>query len=128
MADDPAQVVRDFLSAMEARDLDRARGFLHPGFVMRFPGTGEMSDLQELVTWAKGRYRAVRKVYDGFDTLRGGRVDVVYCRGGLEGEWPDGTPFRNVRFIDRFEVTGGQLLRQDVWNDLAEHRIREGRT
>jgi hypothetical protein len=29
-----------------------------------------------------------------------------------------------VRFIDRFEVVGGLILRQEVWNDLAEVRPR----
>ena len=47
---------------------------------------------------------------------------MVYCAGRLNGVWPNGTAFDNIRFIDRFEVVAGQLMRQDVWNDLAEHR------
>jgi hypothetical protein len=34
--------------------------------------------------------------------------------------WLDGTAFSGIRFIDRFEVAGGLIRRQDVWNDLAE--------
>ena len=47
---------------------------------------------------------------------------VVYARGALSGEWPDGAAFEGVRFIDRFEITGGKIVRQDVWNDIGEAR------
>ena len=40
--------------------------------------------------------------------------------GTLYGEWLDGTAFAESRFIDRFEMEGGLLTRQDVWNDMAE--------
>ena len=49
---------------------------------------------------------------------------VVHCHGTLSGEWPDGEAFAGIRFIDRFEVQGELLHRQDVWNDLGEHRPR----
>jgi hypothetical protein len=45
---------------------------------------------------------------------------VVYCSGTLEGVWLDGSAFSGIRFIDRFEVAGGRIVRQDVWNDLGE--------
>ena len=115
---DPAQTVRDFLSAMEARDLDTARGFLADGFTMTFPGTAPMTTLDELIAWSQPRYRFVRKTYEGFD-LAG---STVYCFGTLSGEWPDGTPFDGIRFIDRFETNAGKLTRQDVWNDMGETR------
>lgn len=113
---DPAQVVRDFLNAMEARDLDTARSFLGDGFTMTFPGTAPMTTLEQLIDWAAPRYRFVRKTYEGFDSAG----DVTYCRGTLSGEWPDGTAFDSIRFIDRFEVENGKLTRQEVWNDIAE--------
>jgi hypothetical protein len=46
----------------------------------------------------------------------------VYCHGTLQGQWPDGSAFEGIRFIDRFLVQAGRLVRQDVWNDLAEHQ------
>ncbi|MFN3938073.1 MAG: nuclear transport factor 2 family protein [Gemmobacter sp.] len=110
--------VRAYLSAMEARDLALAQTFLGPGFEMTFPGGVRMTTLTALVDWAKPRYRFVRKHYDGFDALDG----VCYCFGTLDGEWPDGTPFAGIRFIDRFELSGGLIVRQDVWNDLGEVR------
>lgn len=120
---DPADTVRAFLSAMERRDLNAARGFLGDGFEMMFPGDVRMTSLEELVDWAAPRYRFVTKRYDGFDSLPAPDAGaVVYCHGTLSGEWPDGTPFADIRFIDRFELRGGRLTRQQVWNDIAESR------
>ncbi len=118
---DAAQIVHDYLAAMEARDLDRARSFLGDGFEMVFPGTAPMTTLDDLIEWARPRYRFVKKRYDSFDTAPGaGDATVVFCTGSLFGEWPDGVPFEGIRFIDRFELTGGRITRQDVWNDIAE--------
>ncbi len=117
----PSDTVREFLAAMEARDLEAAQAMLGAGFCMTFPGTQAMHSLTELIDWAAPRYRFVTKTYEGFDALQSqGAHAVVYCRGTLSGEWPDGTPFGGIRFIDRFEVTAGLLTRQDVWNDIAE--------
>ncbi len=119
---DGEAVVRDYLVAMEARDLDRARAHLAPGFAMTFPGGVAMQSLEELVAWAAPRYRFVRKTYERFDAMGA----LVYCFGTLAGEWPDGTAFEGIRFIDRFELAGGRILRQDVWNDMGEIRAGAG--
>lgn len=121
---DPAELVLAYLRAMEARDLETAEAFLGDGFAMVFPGTGPMHGLAELVAWAKDRYRFVTKSYDAVEAFPSGGAAVVYTRGTLAGEWPDGTAFSGIRFIDRFEVTGGRITRQDVWNDLGEVRPR----
>ena len=121
---DPAGIVRAYLAAMEARDLDLARTFMGDGFAMVFPGTAPMTTLEELIAWSKPRYTFVKKTYETFDAMQGaGEAAVVYCHGTLYGEWPDGTPFEGIRFIDRFEVTGGKITRQDVWNDIAEVKV-----
>ncbi|MCR9125170.1 MAG: nuclear transport factor 2 family protein [Rhodobacteraceae bacterium] len=116
-------LVRRFLAAMEARDLQAARACLAPGFTMRFPATPPMTELDQLIAWAAPRYRSVTKAYDGFDVVPGA-PETVYCRGTLAGEWHDGTRFDGIRFIDRFEISAGLLIRQDVWNDMAETRAR----
>ena len=115
-------LIRDYLAAMEARDLNAAQAMLSDDFVMQFPGTEPMTQLSELIAWAAPRYLFVRKTYTGFDTASDGVLAVVYCRGTLQGEWPDGTEFEGIRFIDRFEIVDGKISRQDVWNDLAEVR------
>ncbi|MFT7594159.1 MAG: hypothetical protein ACI8R4_001477 [Paracoccaceae bacterium] len=118
-------IIQAYLAAMEARDLDTARTMLGAGFAMVFPGTDPMTTLAQLIAWSKPRYRFVRKTYDGFDLSQGtGPVDVVYCRGTLAGEWPDGTAFSGIRFIDRFELVAGKITRQDVWNDIAETKAQ----
>lgn len=120
---DPAATVRAFLAAMEARDLAAAEAYLAPGFRMTFPGGVRMGALAELVAWARPRYRFVRKSYEAFETVSG-QPAIVWCHGTLAGEWPDGTAFEGIRFVDRFEVAGGKLSRQDVWNDIAEIKGR----
>lgn len=118
---DAGEIVRGFLAAMEARDIERAQSMLGDGFTMHFPGTGPMRSLEELIAWAKPRYRSVKKTFQGVDVMQGpGRETVVYCRGTLSGEWPDGSSFEGIRFTDRFELEGGKIMRQDVWNDIAE--------
>jgi phenylpyruvate tautomerase PptA (4-oxalocrotonate tautomerase family) len=121
----PAQIVKDYLAAMEERKLDVARAMLGDGFAMTFPGTSPMHALEELIEWSKPRYKFVTKTYDGFDAMQGaGDEAIVYCRGTLQGEYHDGSRFDGIRFIDRFEITGGKITRQDVWNDMAEVRAK----
>ena len=73
------QLVRDYLAAMERRDLAAAKAFLAPGFFMVFPGGARFDSLEELVESAKGRYRSAKKTYERFDAFDGG----VYCFGTL---------------------------------------------
>ncbi|MEM6711005.1 MAG: tautomerase family protein [Pseudomonadota bacterium] len=119
---DGEATVRQFLSHMEARDLDAASAMLGDDFSMTFPGNVAMTRLAELVDWASSRYRAVRKTYERFDTACSNRGLITYCYGTLSGEWLDGDRFDGIRFIDRFEIDGGKLIRQDVWNDMGEMR------
>ena len=121
---DPVQVVRDFLAAMERRDLAAAKAMLAPGFMMIFPGGRRLDTLEQLVESAKTRYRSARKTYERFDVAPGaspaGEAGIVYCFGTLHGELLSGEPYSGVRFIDRFTVAGGRLVDQRVWNDMAE--------
>ena len=119
---DAAEIVKSYLAAMEARELEAAGAMLGDGFRMTFPGTPPMMALSDLIDWAKGRYRFVGKTTDAVETFRSGDSAVVYVRGTLHGEWPDGRAFEGIRFIDRFEVSGGKITRQDVWNDMGEVR------
>lgn len=115
----PESIVLDYLTAMENRDLDTARKHLADDFVMTFPGSGELGSLEQLVTWSKGRYRYVQKTISTVDVAYGMEDLTVFVLGTLRGEWPDGTEFEGVRFIDRFVMHADRLVRQDVWNDLA---------
>ena len=110
------QIVRQYLDAMERRDLAAAKALLAPGFYMLFPGGKRYQSLEALVEGARGRYRSARKTYEGFDTTG----DVVYCYGTLYGELLNGEAYSGIRFIDRFTVRDGKLADQMVWNDMAE--------
>lgn len=118
----PADMVRDYLAAMEARDLEKTRGFLAADFTMVFPGGATFRTPEELAAWAGERYRAIAKTYQGFDETPVEGGTAVYCFGTLSGTWRDGTAFSGIRFIDRFTVADGKLQDQQVWNDLAECR------
>ena len=45
---------------------------------------------------------------------------MVYQTGTLYGEWPDSTPFEGNRYVDRYVVRRGKIVRMEVWNDSAE--------
>jgi len=119
---DPKQVALAYLAAMEARDIDAAEAMLATGFRMTFPGTKPMSNISELIDWAKHRYRFVKKTNETVEAFYEGDCSVVYISGTLSGEWPNGEAFAGIRFIDRFEIKGEKLISQDVWNDIAEER------
>jgi hypothetical protein len=115
-------VAMAFLAALEARDLGAAKALLAPGAVMIFPGGARFETLEQLIEWAAPRYRWVKKTHDHVEALAGDEGGVVYVRGTLFGEWPDGTPFEGIRYIDRFEIADGRITKQDVWNDMGEAR------
>lgn len=120
MPDTAKTMVLGFLAAMEQRDLEKAQSYLAEDFAMSFPGDTRFTKLEELVAWSKNRYRFVSKTIDSIDALPDEGGTVVYCSGTLAGEWPDGSAFASIRFIDRFVVRDGKLAGQEVWNDLAE--------
>lgn len=119
---DPINIVQDFLSVMEARELDAAAGHLAEGFEMTFPGDARMTDLSELINWAASRYRSVTKHGVTYDAGIAAGDPVVFCHGTLAGEWLDGTPFADIRLVDRFTLRDSKIWRQQVWNDIAEVR------
>jgi hypothetical protein len=119
---DAEEIVRAFLAAMQSRNLDLAKTFLAPDFVMCFPGKAQFKKLEELVQWGKQRYQNVGKVIDSIEQSWQRDSTTVYCFGTLYGEWPDGKTFEGIRFIDRFKVVNNLLVTQDVWNDIADVR------
>lgn len=118
----PATLVHNYLSAMEERDLVAAQSYLSDEFVMIFPGSGELTSLRQLVDWSRDHYRLVNKNLVSVTVSYDVDKVQVFVQGTLAGEWPDGTAFDSVRFIDRFEIQNDLLVRQEVWNDLAHAR------
>ncbi len=120
MQDADRELVVRFLALMEARRLDEADALLEPGAAIVFPGGRRFASQREMAAAAGGRYRWVKKRLDRVEAIAGDERSVVYVLGTLYGENAHGVPFAGVRFIDRFEVRGGRICRQEVWNDLAE--------
>lgn len=118
-------VVRAFLAALRARDVEAAQGHLAPNARIVVPGGRVVGSVHEIVENTGARYRAIGKDIERFDVAASGDNVVVYCLGTLQGAWPDGTAFHGIRFIDRFELRDGRIVQQEIWNDAAEHRARK---
>lgn len=126
-----ADMVVAYLAAMEKRDLNAARSFVNEvELELVFPGNRKFSSLDAVVTNSSGRYRKIGKRIserEAWDSNGGVRVMIT---GTLYGEWPDGTPFEGIRFVDWFELRDGKIARQHVWNDSGEEllsRLKEAK-
>jgi len=116
-------IVRDFLAALEMRDVDRAQAYLAPDVRIVVPGGREVRAVADIVANSSRRYRRIGKHIERIEVLDAPPATViVYCLGTLHGAWHDDTPFDGIRFIDRFELRGGRIVLQEVWNDAAERR------
>ena len=93
---------------------------MKPGTIITFTGGREFDHPRGPTGFNARRYRWVKKQMDRFDVCPGADETVVYSIGTLYGEWIDGTPFEGNRYVDRFVVKGGQIVKMDVWNDSAE--------
>ena len=120
---DPEIIVREYLSAMEKRDLDKAKMYLADEFTMVFPGGVNFKKIEDLISWSSKRYKDVKKTFENFDTSLKGPNTTVFCSGYLHGTWLNGQPFSKIRFIDRFSVSDMKITSQNVWNDMGE-RLR----
>ncbi len=123
MSTAPETVVRRFLQALAQRDATGAAAQLAAGAVLVGPGGTAHGSLEALFASSRLRYQFVDKSIEGVEVVeRDSGHAIVYCRGTLFGRWFDGEPFAGIRFIDRFEINGGLITGQWVWNDVALHR------
>lgn len=122
---EPVATVTSFLRALEKGDIAAAVSVTAPGFTMQFPGGVTFKSFEALIAWAQGRYTGIRKAFERIDAAGSGDSAVVHVSGTLSGRWPDGTEFGGIRFIDRFDLTGGLIVRQAVWNDLGEAKLKK---
>ena len=115
-----ALVARYLLLAQE-RQLEAAQRFLDQMAVLTFPGNVQFHTLDEVATWASRRYRRIEELVEHWDVIvRSVDEATVYCGGALDGEDRDDDSFEGIRFLDRFQIQHGRIVRQDVWNDPAE--------
>ena len=116
------RVVEAFLDASMIPDPVRARTYMAPDVKITFTGGRKFDDPAGTAAFNAARYRRVKKKFERTDVVAGGTDDetVVYNTGTLYGEWPDGEAFSGNRYVDRFVVRRGKIVRMDVWNDSAE--------
>ena len=119
------EIVEEFLRIIMIPDPVAARAFVAPDLRIRFTGAREMQDPGECTAFNAGRYAWVKKRFEQTDVVAGASDDeaVVYNIGTLYGQWLDGTPFEGNRYVDRYVVRRGKIVRMDVWNDSAERML-----
>lgn len=115
-----AEIVRQYLDASMVPDPETAARYVADNVVITFTGGRVFDHPSGPTAFNAGRYKWVKKRMERFDIASGENETVVYSLGTLYGEWPDGDPFEGNRYVDRFVVRGGKIVKMDVWNDSAE--------
>lgn len=118
-----AEIVKAYLDASMVPDPKTAATFVAPDVSITFTGGRDFSTPAEVVAFNGRRYAWVKKKMERTDVVVGSDVTVVYNSGTLYGAWPDGEEFEGNRYIDRFEVKNGKIIRMEVWNDSAERLL-----
>jgi hypothetical protein len=119
---DPVKIVEEYLRLHMIPDPDAARRFCGPEMEIRFTGNRLMHDPAEATAFNRSRYKWVKKKFGPTHVVAGGGEEetIVYQTGTLYGEWPDGTTFEGNRYVDRYVVRRGKIVKMEVWNDSAE--------
>lgn len=122
-----AAVVENYLVASMVPDPETAARYIADDLRITFTGGRTFRHPRETAAFNAGRYKWVKKKMERTDVVPGRGETIVYNLGTLYGEWPDGSPFEDNRYVDRFVVRGGKIVEMDVWNDSAERLlIRHG--
>jgi len=119
---DAVKIVEEYLRLHMIPDPDAARRFCSPDMEIRFTGNRLMHDPAEATAFNRSRYKWVKKKFGPTHVVEGASEaeTIVYQTGTLYGEWPDGTPFEGNRYVDRYFVRHGKIVKMEVWNDSAE--------
>lgn len=126
MTEDPVaaakRLVETYLELSMIPDPEAAARHVSDDFELVFTGGRRFRSPAESAAFNARRYKWVKKRFLRTDAALDPETgDVhVYNTGYLYGEWPDGEPFETNRYLDRFVVRGGKIVRTDVWNDSAE--------
>jgi hypothetical protein len=117
-----AMVERFMLASMEG-DRTVTDELMSPDIEITFVGGQKLSKPEEIKTVNSRRYRKVAKSIERYDVVFQDDEIVVYSIGTLSGEWLDGEPFVDDRYLDRFTIKGEKIIKMDVWNDSAERLL-----
>jgi hypothetical protein len=115
-----AALVEAFLIASMVPDPETAGTFMSDDVAITFTGGRKFKHPRDATAFNAMRYKWVKKKMERTDVAPGNGETVVTNTGTLYGEWHDGTPFEGNRYLDRFVVRDGKIVKMDVWNDSAE--------
>ncbi len=118
-----AEIVERFLEASMVPDPVLAGSFISPDLDITFTGGRKYTHPRETAAFNAKRYKWVKKKFERTDVVPGADETIVYNTGTLYGEWHDGSKFEGNRYLDRFVVRGGKIVKMDVWNDSAERLL-----
>ena len=118
-----AETVRIYLEHSMVPDPETAMTYMAPGVDITFTGGRKFKHPGESSAVNAKRYKWVKKAFERFDVVPGEEETIVYSIGTLYGEWPNGDRFEGNRYVDRFVVRGGKIVKMDVWNDSAERLL-----
>lgn len=119
------QMILDFLEAQMGGRFDTVAHRVSPDCEITFSGGRKFASAAEITAFNAKRYSWIRKRMERTDVAVNGDIVVVYSLGALYGAWPDGTEFDNNRYVDRFEVSDGVIVRWEVWNDSGERLLEQ---
>ena len=119
------EIVEAFLVASMIPDPEQAGTYVSGDAVIHFTGATRMEHPRDMTAYNAARYNWVKKKMERSDVAPGDGETVVYGIGTLYGEWKNGKAFEGNRYVDRFVVKDGKIVKIDVWNDSAE-RILKG--
>ena len=122
--DKAIEMVEQFMLASMQGDRAVTDKLMSPDIEVTFAGGLKLEKPEDIKAVNSHRYRTVAKAIERYDVVFGDDEIVVYSLGTLHGEWPDGEPFEGNRYIDRFTIKGGKIVKMDVWNDSAERLLK----
>lgn len=98
-AENAVAIVKEFLVASMIPDAERAATYMHPEVKITFTGGRAMAGAADIAQFNGARYKWVKKALGEFDAVQHDDYVVIYSNGTLYGEWPDGRPFADNRFL-----------------------------
>ena len=124
--DTARQPIDQFIQAVNASDAEAAQRCLAPGARLVFPGPVVFERVADFLALSAPRYQWVRYTYGAMELAHTEGPTVVYAQGSVAGVFANGTPFDEVRYIDRFEIRDGLVLSKEVWSDMGDRLRRLG--
>ncbi len=109
-----ADVAAAFAAALENGDAETAACLAAPDF-LGADIYGERRDLAGSLA-ASGK---LSRTYQRFEDAMTDEDRIVFAQGTLEGTAPDGTVLTNIRFVDRFRLSGALVAEMETWVSRA---------